>query len=194
MSPAQAAARRSDELVGERVRLRPLRAGDVGPAYLAWFRDADVTRYLEARSAPVTLADLRRYVRRFRGSRTDFIFAILDRQTGRHIGNVTLNHVHPIYGTADTGMLIGRKEYWGRGYGTEAWSLLVDFAFHQRAVRKMAAIVAAEHRASLAALKKLGFREEGRFRDEIVVEGAYQDRIRLGLFADEFTMCRCASR
>jgi len=185
MKTANPGVRPSRVLVGERVRLQPLRETDLGPTYLAWFRDAEVTRYLEARRSPVTLSHLRQYLRRFRGSRTDFIFAILDRRTGLHVGNVTLNHIHPVYGTADTGILIGRKEYWGRGYATEAWSLLLDFAFCRMHVRKVVAIVAAEHHASLAVLKKLGFQEEGRFRDEILVGGAYQDRIRLGVFADE---------
>lgn len=175
-------------LENQRIVLRPLREEDLGPTYLGWLRDPEVTRYMQAGSAPATSRRLRQYVERFRRSRTDFIFAIVDRATGLHIGNVTVNHLHPVYRTADTGLMIGRKDFWGQGYATEAWSLLLDHAFRRLGVRKVVAGAAADHEASVAVLRKLGFREEGRLRREVLMDGRYQDVIRFGLFAEELVI------
>lgn len=82
--------------------------------------------------------------------------------------------------------MIGRKECWGKGYGLEAWSLLIEYAFNRLGLRKIIAGAFADHGASVKVLKKLGFKEEGRLREQALVDGEYRDGIRFGLFRDEF--------
>lgn len=166
--------------------LRLLEPDDVGPAYLSWLNDPEVTRYLETGQFPSTKKEVQRYVERYQHSKTNLLFAIIDRVTHQHIGNVTLNHIHPIHRTADTGLMIGRKEFWGQGYASEAWGLLLDYAFQRLGLRKIIAGAVADNVASLVALKKLGFQVEGTLRQEVFVDGAYQDVVRLGLLREEF--------
>ena len=176
-------------LAGEKCRLRPLEDSDVGEAYRAWLNDPQVTRYLGTGSdgSRATLESVRRYLERFQGSETDFIFAIIDTATGRHIGNVTINRIDRKLGTGDTGILIGDKAFWGKGYAFDAWSTLIPYAFNQLKLRKILAGAVAGHTASLTVLKRLGFREEGVFRGEFLLDGVYLDYIRMGLFRQEFT-------
>ena len=173
-------------LAGPRLRLRPLRASDVSEEYLEWLNDPEVTRYLEVGARRSTPRTVRAYLQRFHRSRTDFIFAVIERQSGRHIGNVTINRIHPVHGTADTGLMIGRKDLWGQGYASEAWSLVLHHAFGDLGVRKIVATVVAENGRSLGALKTLGFQVEGVCRQERRVDGAYRDVVRLGLFREAF--------
>lgn len=173
-------------LRGARVYLRPLELTDATAEYVGWLNDPEVTRYLETGRYPVTRESVREYIRSFQGSRTSLAFAIIDRATGRHIGNVTLNHIDPIHRTADTGIMIGCKEFWGRGIAYEAWSLLIRYAFDRLNLRKIIAGAVVENRASIRTLEKLGFRVEGTFREEKWVDGRYLDTVRLGLFREEF--------
>ncbi|MCS6802858.1 MAG: GNAT family protein [Chloroflexota bacterium] len=173
-------------LRGERIYLRPLEVTDATAEYVRWLNDPEVTRYLEAGKYPATRESVRDYIRSFQGSRTSLAFAIIDRATGRHIGNVTLNHIDPIHRTADTGIMIGCKEFWGRGIAYEAWSLLIRYAFDRLNLRKIVAGAVVENRASIRTLEKLGFRIEGTFREEKWVDGRYVDTVRLGLFREEF--------
>lgn len=180
-------------LQGDKCTLRPLEASDVGPAYLSWLNDPAVTRFLGVGKTPATPESVRQYLGRFQvppgrapESANDFIFAIIDKATGRHIGNVTLNRIDRTAGTGDTGILIGDKEFWGKGYAFDAWSALIPFAFDRLKLRKVLAGAVDGHGASLTVLKKLGFQVEGVLRGEFLLEGTYRDVIRLGLFRHEF--------
>lgn len=173
-------------LVGGRVYLRLLEAADVNEDYLAWLNDAQVTRYLETGKFPSTPKTVRLYLQRFSKSPTDLLLAVVDRKTDRHIGNATLNRIHWVHRTAETGILIGRREFWGQGYASEAWGLLLDYAFRRLGLRKIIAGAVADNVASLVALKKLGFQVEGTLRQEVFVDGAYRDVVRLGLLREEF--------
>jgi len=173
-------------LVGEKLYLRLLEESDIGEEYLGWLNDGDVTRYLETGKFPSTLVTIRKYVEHFQDSKTELIFAIVDRETDQHVGNVTLNRINWIHRTADTGLVIGKKEFWGKGYAFEAWSLLIEYAFQRLGLQKIVAGAVADNVASIVTLEKLGFKIEGKFRKEYFVEGEYRDGIRLGLLREEF--------
>ena len=173
-------------LIGERLYLRLLEESDIGEDYLGWLNDVEVTRYLETGRFPSTLETMRKYLNHFRNSTTDMIFAIVDRETDHHVGNVTLNRISWIHRTADTGLMIGRKDFWGKGYAFEAWSLLIEYAFQRLGLRKIIAGAVADNKASIVALEKLGFRVEGTFRREYLIDGEYRDSVRLGLLREEF--------
>lgn len=174
------------ELPGERLRLRPLRESDVNPRYLGWLRDREVTRYLEvAHHPPQDAVELRAYVARFLAT-DDEIYAIEERGSGLHIGNVTLNNVDQIHRSADTGLLIGERDRWGQGLASEAWSLVIDHGFRHLGLRKLIAAVCEGNVASLKALERLGFAIEGRLKGECMIDGTEVDRLRLGLFPQMF--------
>ena len=173
-------------LVGPRLCLRPLRVADVNGEYLRWLNDPQVTRYLEVGGQRSTHRTVLTYLKRFHRSKTDRIFSMIDQETGQHIGNVAINRIRSIHGTADTGLMIGRKEMWGRGYAFEAWSLILEYAFRALGVRKMIAGAVTANKASIATLRKLGFKQEGRFRQEFFVNGVYEDVVRFGLFKEEW--------
>ena len=158
-------------LVGKKLHLRPLEDSDVDDEYLSWLNNPEVTRHLETGRSSVSLSDLRKYLERFQNSTTDFIFAIVDQESGKHIGNVTLNRINWSHQTADTGLMIGRKEFWGRGYAFEAWSLLLEYAFEVLGLRKIIAGAVVGNVPSMVVLKKLGFKVEGRLRQEFVMNG-----------------------
>lgn len=179
-------------LAGERLYLRPLEESDLGEEYLQWLNDAEVRRFLGTGTAkfPTTLSSLEKYLERFQGTPTDLILAIIDKKSNLHIGNVTLNRIDWVNRAADTGILIGRKDFWGKGYAFEAWALLIEHAFKNLGLRKVNAGAIAGHDSSLGVLKKLGFQEEGVLRKEYLLDGEFRDAIRMGLFREEFDKCR----
>ncbi len=117
-------------------------------------------------------------------SRSQFLFGLFLQESDLHIGNVTLNDVDWIDRRSHTGLIIGNKEYWRRGIAFEAWSLLLEYAFKQLGLRKVTAGAIEGHDASLAVLRKLGFREEGLFKQEVWAAGSHRDVHRMAIFAD----------
>lgn len=106
---------------GRHIYLRLLTEADATEKYLGWLHDQEVTRYLRVRhSPPASLQELRDYI----GSRSGRLFlAIILKDGDRHIGNIKLGHLD------DVGILIGERDEWGKGYGSEAIRLLTKYAF-----------------------------------------------------------------
>lgn len=170
-------------LVGEKVSLHALEAADVNDDYLGWLNDPEVMRYLGSAGSWSTRESLLRYLDRFRESASDLLLAVRDRQTGLHIGNVTINHVDWTLRAGHLGIMIGRKEYWGKGYALEAMRLFIEYLFQQVKLRKVTAGAPVDNVASIVTLKKLGFTTERILRNHVLVAGTPRDVIRLGLEA-----------
>ena len=194
MTAIQAARGSSREaaLAGPRVALRLFEARDLTPRYVGWLNDPEVTRYLEVGKRPVTREAAAAYVRRFLDGSAGRLFAIIDQASGRHIGNVTLNHVDVRQGTADTGLMIGDTSFWGRGYATEAWRLLFGHAFETLGLRVMTAGAVVGHEASIRALRALGFTLEGTVHRD--GPGFSWETYRFSLRREEFRAAASAGR
>jgi [ribosomal protein S5]-alanine N-acetyltransferase len=173
-------------LSGARVYLRPLVEADVDDDYLAWMNDHEVTRYIESAKYPVTRESLLRFVARFKDSPSDVGLAIVDRATDARIGSVTLNHINWVHRRADTGIMVGRKEYWGKGLAFESWALLIGYAFERLGLRRIVAGAHTANAGSVATLKKLGFTHEGTLRQHDLIDGRYCDTMQFGLLREEF--------
>ena len=89
--------------------LRPLERTDLNDRYLNWLNDPEVTRYTETGIFPSSAEDLDNYYRSVSGSRNDVILAVVDKESGRHIGNVKLGPIHWLHRSATFGILIGEK-------------------------------------------------------------------------------------
>lgn len=173
-------------LEGKKCCLRPVEEGDLTEEYVGWLNDPAITRYLGVGRFPINKEDLRDSLDRFKNSKSDILLAIIDRETDLHIGNVALNRINWVHRNADTGLVIGRKEFWGKGYATEVWGLVLRYAFESLNLHKVIATVVAGHDSSQAALEKLGFQVEGRGREEFFLDGKYHDYMRLGLLAGDW--------
>ena len=77
-------------------------------------------------------------------------------------------------------------EHQGNGYVTEATRLVLDFAFEERRLAKVYAIVLESNVGSQRVLEKLGFEREGVHRKETFVDGERRDNYRYGLLAEEW--------
>lgn len=173
-------------LIGKTIYLRPLRRADLDGAYLAWLNDPEVTRYLESGVFPQTREQLETFYDAVTRASDQVIVAVVDRETDKHIGNVKLGPIHWVHRKATFGILIGERAWWGRGVGQEATRLMVEYAFRQLNLRRIDLGVYADHAAAVRVYEKLGFKEEGRFREALFHEGAYKDHLWMGLLASEY--------
>jgi len=173
-------------LTGTLVRLRPLEMSDLDRC-LAWINDAEVTHFLEARYPFSRAAEeewLAGAVKRTRPP--DIVLAIETLAEGRHIGTLSLGSVHGEDRKATFGILIGEKEFWSRGYGTDATLTLLRFAFDEVNLRRVVLHVHADNDRAIACYRKCGFVEEGRLRQDRYRHGVYIDTLVMGVLADEF--------
>lgn len=172
-------------LKGSRIYLRPLRASDINSKYLAWLTDVEVTRYIDAVLFPVTKEDVKEYYRNIKASKIDLLFAIVE-NGGEHIGNVKLGGINWVHRFADLGMMIGAEKSRGKGYGTEACTLLLKYAFYKLNLNKVFLGCHSNNTAAIRTYKKAGFRVEGSLRKMLYVDGKYVDKVLMGVLQSQF--------
>jgi [ribosomal protein S5]-alanine N-acetyltransferase len=170
----------------ERLRLRWLTAADV-PALLSIFGDPEAMRYwihpplTDLAAAEALLARIHHSFHR----RTLFQWGLELVEIGQVIGTCTLGNLDAQHRRASLGYALGRS-FWGRGYMSEALSVLLRFAFGDLGLHRLFADVDPRNAASLRSVERLGFRREGYFREHYLVNGEVQDAVLLGLLQSEF--------
>lgn len=166
----------------DRTGLRPLTTDDATDAYLGWLNDHEVTRGLETGVFPSTKESLIDFIRKTSQSRDNIIFAIVDKSSGKHIGNIKLGNINWVHRHGELGILIGDKTAWGKGFGTDACGLLVKYAFEKLNLRKVWLAVFSNNPAAIAIYQKLGFEEEGRLKEHVFSDGAFADKLLMSVF------------
>ncbi len=86
---------------------------------------------------------------------------------------------------AVSGSVIGRKDLWGQGIGTDAANVRNHYAFDVLGLRLLIATVIADNAASLAMLAKAGYTEVGRVPERYWKRGAYRDQAILALHRED---------
>ena len=119
-----------------------------------------------------------------RGERDGSHFAI--EADGTLIGECDLFHFDETAHTCELGILIGDKSYWGKGYGREAISLLLQYAFQYRNQHKVWLRVNENNKRGMNAYRACGFVEEGRQRSHVWSDGRYLNLILMGVLREEW--------
>jgi RimJ/RimL family protein N-acetyltransferase len=178
------------ELRTRRLVLRPLRADDA-PGMYAIYSDPQTMRYWSARvienleaAASMLGDDLRLQL-----DGTAAFWAVVLPQTGRVIGKFSLFRISPENRRAEIGYVLNRQ-FWGKGYGTELLRTMIDTAFDAYELHRLEADIDPDNAASLALLKKFGFREEGRFRERWLMGAEWRDSIMMALLAPAWRLTR----
>lgn len=173
-------------LRGERVYLRSLAASDADGAYLEWFNDEEVCRGNSHYVYPYTRAAALAYIRRASQTRDHLILAIALAANHRHIGNIALQDIHPVYRAADLAIVIGDKSAWGRGYAKEAARLICGHGFVALNLNRIACGTFQDNAAMQRLALSLGMKREGRRRRAAFKNGRFIDIIEYGMLAGDF--------
>lgn len=176
-------------LKSERVTLRGMRRDDL---LRLWEFNNDPEVEIAGGGDPPIPQSLERLEAEFdenakKGGRDGTFFII--EADGRVIGQCALFGFDDFRGVAhrcELGITIGDKEYWGKGYGREAISLLVDYAFTQWNVQRVGLQVLATNERAIRAYSAVGFIEEGRLRRYMWSNGNYVDWVCMSVLREEW--------
>lgn len=173
-------------LKGQRVILRAMTRDDL--TRLAEFNN-DVEVELSGGGDPPMPQSLARLQAEFEqrvssGGRDGSDFAI--EADGRFIGICALFNFDQTAHTCELGISIGDKDYWGRGFGRETVSVLLDYAFRLRNFHKVWLRVHGLNERAQRAYQSCGFVEEGRLRAHVWSNGVYDDLVHMGVLREEW--------
>jgi RimJ/RimL family protein N-acetyltransferase len=172
---------------GKLVKLRAYKEADIEKA-VEFINDEEVKKLLDSNIPfPMTKWQEEEWVKS-RKANTDFTydFAIEDLKTGKYIGGCSINECNVKNRTCEIGIMIGDKEYWSKGYGSDALKLLIKFIFEEVNMNKIKLKVFSFNNRAIACYKKVGFKEEGILKKELYRSGKSYDVIPMAIFKDDF--------
>jgi len=84
------------------------------------------------------------------------------------------------------GIMIGEKEFWNLGYGTDAIETLLRYLFYELAMNRVYLIADERNARALHCYEKLGFKKEGILRQNRYKNGVYTNDVMMSLLKDEW--------
>jgi RimJ/RimL family protein N-acetyltransferase len=175
-------------LIGTTVYLRPLEREDA-ERVVPWFNDATVIRST-LRYRPLSCRGEEEFLDRLATSETDIAMGIVVRETEKLVGVTGFHGLDFKNRGAGFGIVIGEKEEWDKGYGTEATGLMIDYAFATLNLNRVWLHVIAYNERGIRAYEKVGFKKEGVLRQEHYREGRYWDTVTMAILREEWDTLR----
>lgn len=182
-----------DRIDGTRIYLRSLGEDDASPEYLSWLNDPEIKKYLETPPTNST-EQLKEYIRKQNEDPNSIFLGIFDRKKNRHIGNIKLEPIDWQKKIARFGTLIGNKDYWNNGYGTEASQLILKYAFEEIGLEKVDLGVIEYNQRAINCYKKCGFKIREIVPKCLNHEGIIYDNVMMEISKEEFEENRILSK
>lgn len=166
-------------LIGKRIRLRAAEKTDLD-AFLNWVNDPEVTENLMLVSPMSRVEEERWYENMLDRPPSEHVFVIEiedDQQPGewRAIGTCQFISIDWRNRSAEVGIIIGEKNFWSQGYGTESMRLLLAHGFNTLNLHRVWLQVYEKNHRGIRAYEKAGFIHEGKFREGHYQYGRYYD-------------------
>lgn len=169
---------------GAKVNLRPITEDDT-ENLLKWRNDPNVVDNFIYRKV-VTRQEHERWLatKVFTGKVHQFIITV--NETGKDIGSIYLQNFDEENKKTEWGIFIGSdSEVYGKGYGTEAATLIWQYAFKDLGYHKVMSRVLAYNTASIRMNEKAGYKKEALLVDELLIDGKYEDVILFGIINED---------
>jgi RimJ/RimL family protein N-acetyltransferase len=170
------------KLTGERIYLSPVDTADA-EMFTKWLNDIEITRNLGMSHMQTTLSGEIKSLERLAQEQ---VYSIVTLEGDRLLGNCGLHGIDEVNCTAELGIFIGEKADHGKGYGTEAIRLLLDYGFHILNLNNIMLKLFSYNTAGYRCYCKCGFQEIGRRRNARRIGGQYYDEIYMDILAEEF--------
>lgn len=151
--------------------------------YTAWLNDLETTSYLTLSSSVISLESERTFLENKSMAHN---YAIVDSETNELLGNAGLADINHLHGTAEIGLFIGNKENWGKGYGTEALCLLLDYAYAKLNLHNIMLHVYSFNERAICCYEKVGFKPAGRLREAYIMNRTKHDILLMDILPEDF--------
>lgn len=169
-------------LPGDKVTLEPPQHDDL-PLYRGWFADLEVTRNLLARFTPSEKQEEEWYEK---ASTADDQVTWRIVVGGKPVGTTSIFSIDWINRHGITGLVIGDRAEWGKGYASEAVKLRTAYAFQELGLERLESFSLDVNAAMHRALEKSGYHKIARRRRMYFTAGAWHDDFVFELLRDEW--------
>jgi RimJ/RimL family protein N-acetyltransferase len=174
---------------GELVRLTVEEPQTMAESFSRWVRDSEYWRLANANPVRAfSFKAVKEWQEKEQENKQSdlFVFSIRTLEDNRLIGDVGLDGVLWNHGETFASIGIGDREYWGKGYGTDAMRLILRYAFFELNLQRVSLNVFDYNTRAIRSYEKLGFIHEGRLRGVVKRDGRWYDLVFMGILRDEW--------
>ena len=167
-------------LIGEKVVLREKKLNDAVEDYV-WRRDTELSQLDATRPISMSFADYHQYTRE--ELKYDSYYSVrlaVETLDGIHIGNCMYYDINDRRKEAELGIMIGNRDYWGRGYGSDAVKTLINYVFSSTHLTKIYLHTLEENHRARRSFTKSGLSEIRK------VKRSGKDFIRMEIIKDDW--------
>lgn len=144
------------KIEGEKINLRKVGVSDFNKI-IKWHQNQLLT-YLAGNRLPRNKEECNE--RYLKNTILNYMLAIEDK-SGNFIGEIEINHIQWKEKMAELFMYIGEENLWGKGYGTEALSLFIDYIFKTKGFKTIYLRVYESNKRAIRCYEKCGFKKKG---------------------------------
>lgn len=177
-------------LEGKLVRLRAPERGDL-PIFVRWINDPEVVEFLQF-EPPMSIEDEEIWFQHMIQSK-DRTF-VIETKEGRPIGNIGLVGMDLRNRKTEVGIMIGEKDMWSQGYGSDAMVVLLRYLFDEMDINRVGLYVDVGNHRALRSYEKCGFSREGVVRQYRFKDGRYLDSVQMSILQQDWASRKEAER
>ena len=166
--------------------LKELTSKDVTQQYVEWLNDSEINKYLESRFQYQNQLTVKEFVTACKESKVNFLFGIFIKNGMKHIGNIKLGPINTHHEYAEIGLMIGDKDFWGRGIASQVISMVTQFGFYELKLKKLGSGCYESNIGSKKAFEKSGYQIEGLMRNCVKLNNTRESVLRLGCLKTDF--------
>jgi RimJ/RimL family protein N-acetyltransferase len=178
---------RTDLLRGELVRLTAEDPETNAKLIVQWETDSEYSRLLD--SDPARLSSVKSAQKWFeKDSENEKVhfFSIRTLEGDKIIGIIGLDGIRWTHRDCFVGIGLGEREFWGKGYGTDAMRIILRYAFTELNLHRVTLNVFEYNPRGVRSYEKAGFVLEGRQRGVLLREGRRWDEIYMGILREDW--------
>ena len=161
------------------VSIRPITEADTDKI-VRWRNAPSVMEHFIYRT-PLTVEDHLNWFRNRVQTGEVAQFMIVDEEAGEEVGSVYLRDIDLQNRKCEYGIFIGEDSCRGKGIGSVAARLALGYAFETLGLNRVFLRVFAENLRAQQSYENAGFRYEGTFRDDVIIDGEAHDMVFMGI-------------
>jgi RimJ/RimL family protein N-acetyltransferase len=171
----------------KRIRFRSAERGDI-PLFTRWMNDPEVIAGLTV-YRPLSMASEENWFDNMMKKPDDeqiFVIEICPEGEWIPIGTCDYHAIDWRSRNTEVGIAIGAKEWWSKGYGSEAMELLVKYGFETLNMHRVWLRVFERNKGAIRAYEKVGFVHEGQMREMDYKDGQYHNLLIMSVLRQEY--------
>lgn len=173
---------------GKKVILRPVKQKDFAAIY-QWVNDSEIMPYWYGRDKARIFEWIKKHFTPAIKGKTDYTYWMIE-ACGKPIGymcnTAEKDDDGEFMGHVEIDILIGEKEFWGKGYGSDALKIMVRYAFEEQKAERVFLKPRTVNSRAIHVYEKVGFKKEGILRHNELFERKWIDNLMMSIIKKEY--------